>query len=113
MQAAFTVLPVTLSTTTKLSGPSSVKVKKTLKLSGTVSPSAGPGTVTITMTRLVGKKWKSAGTAKVSVSGGKFSYSFKPKHKGSWRFYATYSGSTTRSTTYKSSKSATKGVTVK
>jgi len=115
VSASFTVVapPVTFSTTTKLSGPPSVKVKKTLKLTGTISPSASPGKVTITMTRLVGKKWKSAGSAKVSVSAGKFSYSFKPKYKGSWRFIAAYSGGKVGTTTYKSSNSAVRPVKVK
>ena len=105
--------PVTLSTTTKLAGPSSVKVKKALKLTGTVAPSAAPGKVTIMMTRLVKKKWKSAGSATVNVVKGKFSYSPKPAYKGSWRFVATYSGGKIGTTTYKSSHSATKSVTVK
>jgi hypothetical protein len=104
---------VTLATTARLSAPSSVKVRKTLKLSGTVSSSAAPGSVTITKTRLVGKKWKSAGSAKVSVSKGKFSYGFKPVYRGRWHFVATYSGGVTGTTTYKSSKSAVKTVKVK
>jgi hypothetical protein len=102
-----------IATTTKLSGPSSVKVKKSLKLGGTVSPSAAPGRITIVMTRLVAKKWKASGSASVSVTGGAFTYSFKPAFKGSWRFVAKYSGGAVGTTAYKASKSAVKGVTVK
>ena len=113
VSAAFTVR-VSRSTTTKLSGPSSVKAKKTLALTGTVSPKGAPGTITITKTRLVGKVWKSAGAAvKVKVAAGAFKYSFKPGTKGSWRFVAKYSGGNTSTSAYRSSKSVTKKVTVK
>ena len=88
-------------------------MKKSLKLTGTVSPSAAPGRVTIVMTRLVAKKWKASGSASASVVGGAFTYSFKPALKGSWRFVAKYSGGAVGTTTYKASKSAVKGVTVK
>ena len=102
-----------IATTTRISGPASVKVKKSLKFTGTVSPSAAPGRVTIVMTRQVARKWKASGSASVSVAGGKFAYSFKPPLKGSWRFVAKYSGGVVGTTTYKASKSAVKGVTVK
>ena len=103
---------VTLTTKTVLSGPASVKVHKTLKLTGTVTPSAAPGKVTIKKTRLVGKTWKSEGSPRVSVVNGTFSYSFKPTHTGKWRFTAGYSGGVVGLTTYKSSKSSTRGVAV-
>lgn len=107
--------PVTdpIATTTRISGPASVRVKKSLKLTDTVSPSAASGKVTIVMTRPVAKKWKAAGSASVRVVGGAFTYSFKPAFKGSWRFVAKYSGGALGATTYKASKSAVKGVTVK
>jgi len=60
------------------------------------------------MTRLVGKKWRSAGSVKVSVVGGRFRYSFKSASRGKWRFVATYSGSVVGMTTYKSSRSGIK-----
>ena len=104
---------VSRSTTTKLSGPSTVKVKKILAFTGTVSPKAAPGTVTITNERLVGKVWRSVGPAvKVKVVGGRFKYSFKPTSKGNWRFVAKYSGGVTSTSVYWSSKSATKTVKV-
>ena len=103
---------VTRPTSIALSGPSSVKVKKTLKLSGTVSP-GGPGSVKITMTRLVGRKWKSARTGRANVVGGSYVYSFKPKNKGSWRIVASYSGGVDGNTTYLGSKSGYKSVKVK
>ena len=90
--AANTAAPIKLSTTTRLSGPSTVKVKRTLKLTGTVAPSAARGTVTIVKTRLVGTTWKTAGSARVSISSGSYRYSFKPTKKGKWRFVAKYSG---------------------
>jgi hypothetical protein len=79
-----------IATTTKLKSPGSVKRGKTLKLTGTV---AAPGKVKVYLYRLVGRTWKSAGTATVSVRSGKFTCSFKPKYKGKWRFSAHYLGS--------------------
>jgi hypothetical protein len=104
---------VIVNTSTRISGSSSVRVKKTLKLSGTVSPSAARGTVTITMTRKVGRKWRSAGHAHVAVSGGSYRYSFKPKYRGSWRLVSSYAGGTVGTTTYNPSRSSTKSLRVK
>jgi hypothetical protein len=104
--------PLTLATSTRISAPSRAKVKKKLKIAGTVAP-GGPGVVTITMTRKVGRRWKSAGHAHVGVVGGSYSYSFKPRYRGSWRFVSSYSGGAIGSTTYLGSKSATKSVKVK
>ena len=105
-------------TTTSLSGSPSAKVNRTFTLSGVVSPTAtspyaAPGTMAITKTRFVGKKWKSAGSAKVGVVGGKFAYSFKPTATGKWHFVASYSGGVVGPTTYLTSKSGVKAVTVK
>ena len=77
------------------------------------SPYTAPGKVTITMTRKVGGKWRGAGSAKVNVVGGLFTYSFKPKYKGSWHFVASYSGGVVGPTTYLPSTSVVRGVTVK
>lgn len=100
-------------TITALSGPSRVKVKKTLAISGTVSPAESPGSVTMTKTHLVGTKWKSAGSTTLALVAGTFSYSFKPTLRGKWRLVAKYGVHTVGTTTYTSSKSAVKNVTVK
>jgi len=105
--------PITRSTTTRVKGPSSVKAKKTLKLTGTVSPSTSVGRITIVKTRLVGNKWKSMGSAKVKVVDGKYQYSFKPAKKGKWRFVAEYSGGVSGTTTYRASKAKAKTVRVR
>jgi hypothetical protein len=102
----------TYSTTTKLTGPRTVIKRRALRLSGTVSNGAR-GQVTISMTRKVGRKWKSAGHAHVNVVGGRYAYSPKPKYKGYWRFIASYSGGVSGVTTFKPSKSGTKSVKVK
>jgi hypothetical protein len=101
-----------VSTTTRLSGSSSVKKNRSLKLNGTVSP-GGPGRVTITMKRKVGAKWKSAGSVRVTVIRGAYQCTVKLKFKGGWRMVATYSGGATGPTTYRSSHSGTKSVRVK
>ncbi|HEY5540921.1 MAG TPA: hypothetical protein VIL41_05660, partial [Coriobacteriia bacterium] len=110
--ADFAISPV-LSTTTRLSGSSKARVKRSLKLTGTISYSAAPGRVTITMSRKVGRRWRSAGKATVSVSHGSFSYSFKPRYRGSWHFVAKYTGGMSGFATYKLSTSKTKSVTVR
>jgi hypothetical protein len=111
--ASFAESPVTRRTYTSLAGPASVKVRRALKLKGTVAPTAAAGRVKITMKRLVGKKWRSAGSIKVAVKQGKYSYGFKPKYRGRWRIVATYLGGKVGVTTYKSSASRTKNVRVR
>lgn len=112
LTAEFTVSPV-LATTTKLSGPKSVLLKRTLKLTGTVAPSTASGTVTVALSRKAGRKWVSAGTARVKIVAGKFGYSFAPKYRGSWAFSAAYAGAAVGYTTYRPSKSGVVSVTVK
>jgi hypothetical protein len=107
----FKVTKLTESTRTALSGASSITVSHTYKLTGSVSPAA-PGSVKIALTRLVGGRWKSAGSVTVSMNGGKFSYSFRPKYKGRWVATASYLGQSTTSVTYLRS-SATKALVVK
>lgn len=102
-----------LRTATALSSPSRVKVNKVLTVSGTVSPGESSGRVMITKTHLVGKTWKRAGSPGVYVTGGTFTYSFAPKFRGKWRLVATYQGNTVADTTYVSSKSRVKTVTVR
>jgi hypothetical protein len=103
----------TSPTATTLSCPSGVKVRKPLRFSGSVSPTEAVTTVTIVKTRKVGRRWKSAGSAKVAVVNGSFVYSFKPTKKGSWRFYARFPGSVVGSSTYAASKSRVRTVKVR
>jgi hypothetical protein len=103
---------VTKSTSTRIAGPSSVRAKRTLKLTGRVSSSAS-GRVTISMSRKVGGKWKSAGSARVTAVNGRFTYRVKPSKKGTWRFVARYSGSETGAVSYSASSSSAKSVRVK
>jgi cell wall-associated NlpC family hydrolase len=100
-------------TSLRLTGPAVVKVKTTLKISGVISPAAASGTVTIAKWRLVSGKWRSAGSAKVRVSGATFAYRVRPTARGRWRFVATYSGAVVKATTYLSSVSAAKIVKVR
>jgi photosystem II stability/assembly factor-like uncharacterized protein len=112
--ATFTVVwPQRVGTATRITAPASVRVRKTLKIAGTVSPVGTPGTVTITKSRLVGRKWRSAGSVTVKVTNGSFSYTFKPTARGSWHFVARYAGSVVGATTCLASKSSTRTVKVK
>jgi Leucine-rich repeat (LRR) protein len=108
-----TFAPNTVGSAVSVSGPSSVKNKKKLTLRGTVAPSAAPGYVTIYKTRLVGKKWKSMGSASVRLVNGTYSYTFKPTKKGKWRFVAKYPGAWSGWTRYVNSDSTVKNVKVK
>lgn len=106
-------VPITLATTTRLSGPSVARVKKLLRLVGAVSPSAAPGRIAITITRLKGNKWTRVGTARVVLAHGTFAYRYKPWHKGRWHFVASYSGGLTGATTYEHSQSTVTNVRVR
>jgi hypothetical protein len=100
------------STTTRASVPSSVKARRTLKITGKVSYAA-PGTVTISKSRRVGGKWKSMGSAQVTLVKGAYRYTFKPTSKGSWRIIVRYRGAETAKYSYSASNSVTKSVRVK
>lgn len=106
-------VPGTPTVTSKPSGPSKIKVRRKLTLSGTVSPAEANGIVTIVKTRKVGRKWKSAGSAQVSLVNGSYSYTFKPTKKGQWRFVAKYAGTWDGATGWGASKSAAKAVKVR
>jgi hypothetical protein len=103
----------TFSTTTRLAGASSSKVRRTLKLTGAIAPAGAAGRVTIVRSRLVGSRWKRVGSAKVAAVGGKFAYRFTPGARGRWSFVATYAGGTVGSATYRGSTSVAKRVRVK
>jgi len=110
--AAYAFYRSPLATKTTIASGASVALGGTLKVTGSVSP-AGPGTVTVSRYRLVSGKWRLGGTAKVAVKAGKYAYSVKPSARGSWRFYAAYSGGAGGGATYLASRSAYKAVTVK
>jgi Leucine-rich repeat (LRR) protein len=99
-------------TATQLSGPSRVRAKKSLKLSGRVSPGLSKGCVTITKMRLVGNDWMNMGSVRVKVRKGRYSCAVTPRQKGVWRFLATYSGAGS-GPWYELSKSGIKTVTVR
>lgn len=104
----------TPTVTSRPAGPAKVRVRRALTLRGTVSPTAEvTGTVTILKMRKVGRRWKSAGTAKVTLVNGTYTYRFKPTKRGHWRFYAKYAGTWNGSTGWRASKSGVKNVRVK
>lgn len=114
VSASFTVVaPAPVGTATRLTGPASIRLGRTVTLSGTVAPSAAPGRVTIVKTRLFGGKWRSAGSATVTLARGTFSCRFKPTARGSWRFVAKYYGGNKGGTTYLGSRSNTRGASVR
>jgi len=104
---------VTRSTSTRISAPSSVKAGRTFGVSGRVTDPAAPGGVTIYQSRLVGGKWRSAGSARAAVVNGRFTCSLKLTKKGTWRLIAKYSGGETAQVSYQASKSGAKTVKVK
>ena len=107
-------VPGTPTVTSRPAGRASVKVRKKLTLTGTVSPTAETvGTVTIVKTRKVGRKWKAAGTAKVALVNGTYTYAVKPNKKGQWRFVAKYAGTWDGAAGWGASKSTAKTVKVK
>lgn len=113
ISAYFAADPVTLATTTTLSGPSAVRARRVATFVGTVAPAVDVGTVAVRTYRLVRGAWSPVGSATVAVTGGSFSYQFVPTAKGSWQVRATYSGAVVGSTTYRPSVSAPLSFTVK
>lgn len=103
-------------TKTSLSRLRSLK-PKWLALSGKVSAPGSPyvpsGQVTVLMSRKIGKLWRGAGSARVRIVRGAYTYSFKPPFSGVWRFKARYDGGVIGPTTYTASTSAVLVVTVK
>lgn len=112
-EKADATLAVFVCTKTCLEGPSRVNACRSFKLTGSVTPCAAPGSVTVASWRLVGKKWVPADSWTVALVRGSFCCTCKPTVKGSWRFCATYSGATSGMTTYNSSVSGLACVSVK
>ena len=111
---SFVVVPNGTSTRMRLSGASSLKVRKSYKLSGAITPSSASGRVGITFKRYVGGRWTTVKSGHAYLAAGKFSYGYTPRYKGKWRAYATYAGSSpTPYVTYLSSPLTYKAFTVK
>jgi hypothetical protein len=89
---AFWVVPGNVRTALRLSGASSVKVRHSYQLTGTITPAAASGRVTIVFKRSVHGHWTSIKTVHATLSAGKFSYRYSPTVKGTWRAYVTYDG---------------------
>jgi hypothetical protein len=102
-----------IPTKTTLTSASTLTFGARLKLTGTVTPAAAPGSVTVTRYRFLAGAWKLIGSYRVTLKAGAFSYSIKPSGKGKWRFVATYQGAAVGLTSYLKSKSPVKVVIVK
>lgn len=74
----------------------SVKVKKPITISGTVTPTTLAGTIVkVTIQKKSGAKWKTAKTANATVSAtGAYRYKYKPSAKGSYRAKGTIAAKT-------------------
>jgi len=105
--------PVTLDTTTTLSGPSVVKAKRGATFTGSVTPAAAFGTVVVERERWVGGTWVPLVSVTATVADGGFSYRFAPSARGTWRVRATYSGVSTDSAIYAPSTSGYRLVIVR
>jgi len=111
---SFVVVPNGTSTRMRLSGASSLKVRKSYKLSGAITPSSASGRVGITFKRYVGGRWTTVKSGHTYLVAGKFSYGYTPRSKGKWRAYVTYAGSSASPyVTYLSSPLTYKAFTVK
>jgi hypothetical protein len=109
-----TTEPVTAATKIKLVGKGSVVRRHAYKLAGTLTPADAIGQAKIVYKRYFNKKWRQVGGAKyATILGGRFSLSYKPAARGSWRAYVTYPGQTTYNNIYAASPSAYKQFKVK
>jgi len=103
--------PVITSVSLKVA-PTSIKLKKTVKASGTVTPAADLAGIKVLLKAeiKVGKAWKAAkaGSATVSAAG-VYVWTYKPAKKGSYRMTASIKATDD----YKGSKSPTRLFKVK
>jgi archaellum component FlaG (FlaF/FlaG flagellin family) len=103
--------PITTAVSLKVA-PASIKLKKTVKATGTVTPAADLAGIKVLLKAeiKVGKAWKAAkaGSATVSAAG-IYVWTYKPAKKGSYRMTASIKATDD----YKGSKSPTKLFKVK
>ncbi len=105
--------PTMYSTGVALKVAHSGRVRTALQMRGTLSPSAAPGTVRITVARRVGRKWRAYTTVRVRVVRGAFAYAFAPRYTGSWRVVAEYTGGQLGAIVYQPSASRSCSVRVR
>ena len=80
------------TTVTLKVAPTTIKLKKTVKATGVVTPADLGGVVNLTAKFKSGSKWKNVKTAKATVSAtGTYSWTYKPGKKGSYRIQAASS----------------------
>ncbi len=102
--------PVTTAVSLKVA-PASIKLKKTVKATGTVSPAADLAGMKVLLKAeiKVGKAWKAAKAGSATVSdAGLYVWTYKPAKKGSYRMTATIKATDD----YKGSKSPTRAFKV-
>lgn len=93
----YTPTPVTTVMTTKVA-PTTVKLKKSVTISGTVTPAAqlAGAKVTILVNRKSGKKWVKAKSATATASAtGAYSWKYKVTKKGSYQVKASVKATST------------------
>jgi hypothetical protein len=103
--------PITTAVSLKVA-PTSIKLKKTVKATGTVTPAADLAGIKVALKAeiKVGKAWKKAKTTSSVVSAtGTYSWTYKPAKKGTYRMTATI----VATTEHKGSKSPTRAFKVK
>jgi hypothetical protein len=108
-----TVTRFALSTSLKTWGATSVRRNHTYKLSGTISPATAGGKIKVVWKRYYSHAYHTVKTTYVTLSGGKFSSSYKPTRTGTWRVYVYYAGQTTAMGVYKAAKTVYRGFKVK
>jgi outer membrane protein assembly factor BamB len=101
------------STKLTLSGASSVYRGRAYKLSGSISPAVAGTKVKIVWKRYYSGAYRTVKTVYATISGGKFSCSYKPTTRGRWRAYVSYGGQTTTAAVYKAAPTVFKSFTVK
>jgi hypothetical protein len=82
------------SSKTIITGPSSIKMGKTVNITGGVIPADAGNTVRVECRKGSSGSWKVIGTVTLD-SASQYAKSYKPGSKASWYFRATYAGSTT------------------
>lgn len=104
--------PIPATKVTLKVAPTSIKLKKTVKATGTVTPVAELVGFKVSLKAEIkkGKKWVKAKTAKATIGNlGTYSWTYKPAKKGTYRMTASIA----KSPTHPASKAVTKSFRVR
>jgi hypothetical protein len=85
----------TIATRAAIRCSKTARVRRAIRLTGTIALAPAASSVRVTFTRFYRGKWRSAGSKTVPVTGGRFAVTLWPRYRGVWRATARYAGAST------------------